>query len=170
LKKRAVDREIAREVARFNAQLQAAGRRYVLIGVGRWGSSDPFLGIPVAWNQIANCVAIVEAGFRDFKVTPSQGSHFFQNITSSHVGYFTVNPEVGDGFVDWDWLIAQPAVAERDNVRLLRFDEPIVVRMNGPVRYTGSWTTLASVRTLPCRVQCSTSVARSLRGTPFRRT
>ena len=85
----------------------------------------------MAWNQIAGCKAIVEAGFRDFKVTPSQGSHFFQNLTSSNVGYFTVNPEAGEGFVDWEWLAAQPAVSEADCVRHLRFDDPVVVRMNG---------------------------------------
>jgi len=128
---RARSQDVAREVARFNAHLAGEGRRYLLIGVGRWGSADPFLGIPVAWNQIAGCKAIVEAGFRDFKVTPSQGSHFFQNLTSSNVGYFTVNPEAGEGFVDWDWLAAQPALAEAGCVRHLRFDAPVIVRMNG---------------------------------------
>ncbi len=123
--------DVARQVARFNAVLAGERRHYVLVGVGRWGSSDPFLGIPVAWNQIAACKAIVEAGFRDFKVTPSQGSHFFQNLTSSNVGYFTVNPEAGDGFVDWDWLACQPAVTEAATVRHLRFAEPVAVRMNG---------------------------------------
>jgi hypothetical protein len=128
---RSKSQDVAREVARFNAELVAGGRRYILIGVGRWGSADPFLGIPVAWNQIAGCKAIVEAGFRDFKVTPSQGTHFFQNLTSSNVGYFTVNPEAGEGFVDWDWLAACPAAGEVGCVRHLRFDEPVVVRMNG---------------------------------------
>ncbi len=128
---RAKSQDVAREVARFNAHLVAEGRPYLLIGVGRWGSADPFLGIPVAWNQIAGCKAIVEAGFRDFKVTPSQGSHFFQNLTSLNVGYFTVNPEAGEGFVDWDWLAGQPAVGEAGCVRHLRFDEPVTVRMNG---------------------------------------
>ncbi|MGE5357956.1 MAG: PEP/pyruvate-binding domain-containing protein [Bacteroidales bacterium] len=128
---RSKSQDVARQVARFNAVLQQQGRSYLLIGVGRWGSSDPYLGIPVAWNQIAGCKVIIEAGFRDFKVTPSQGSHFFQNLTSSNVGYFTVNPEAGQGFVDWDWLAAQAAVSEADAVRHLRFDEAIVVRMNG---------------------------------------
>jgi hypothetical protein len=128
---RSKSKDVAQQVARFNAMLQQAGRSYLLIGVGRWGSSDPYLGIPVAWNQIAGCKVIIEAGFRDFKVTPSQGSHFFQNLTSSNVGYFTVNPEAGQGFVDWDWLAAQPAVADADSVRLLRFEDPVVVRMNG---------------------------------------
>ena len=66
----------------------------------------------MTWDQISGARVIVEAGFRDFKVTPSQGTHFFQNLTSFNVGYFTVNPDVGEGFVDWDWLAAQPAVCE----------------------------------------------------------
>jgi hypothetical protein len=106
-------------------------RPFILIGVGRWGSRDPFLGIPVGWEQIAGARVIVEAGFRDFKVTPSQGTHFFQNLTAANVGYFTVNPEAGEGFVDWAWLAAQPAVAETTFVRLIRLDEPVLVKMDG---------------------------------------
>jgi CheY-like chemotaxis protein len=123
--------DVALDVARFNRRLVADGVPYVLIGVGRWGSSEPFLGIPVGWDQIAGARAIVEAGFRDFTVTPSQGTHFFQNLTSSNVGYFTVNPDAGEGFVDWDWLAAQPATDEASCVRHLRFDRPIIVKMNG---------------------------------------
>jgi hypothetical protein len=123
--------DVALDVARFNRRLVADGVPYVLVGVGRWGSSEPFLGIPVAWDQIAGARAIVEAGFRDFTVTPSQGTHFFQNLTSSNVGYFTVNPDAGEGFVDWEWLAAQPAVEEASCVRHLRFDQPVVVKMNG---------------------------------------
>lgn len=123
--------DVAQDVARFNGRLAAEHRPYILVGVGRWGSSEPFLGIPVTWDQIAGVKAIVEAGFRDFTVTPSQGTHFFQNLTSSNVGYFTVNPDAGEGFVDWDWLAAQPAVAEAGCVRHLRFDLPVVVKMNG---------------------------------------
>ena len=123
--------EIARSVAHFNAQLIAERRPYVLIGVGRWGSADPLLGIPVSWDQIAGARAIVEAGFADFKVTPSQGTHFFQNLAAGNIGYFTVNPDVGEGFVDWTWLAAQPAAAEQEFVRHLRFDAPIKVIVNG---------------------------------------
>jgi hypothetical protein len=74
---------------------------------------------------------MVEAGFRDMRVTPSQGSHFFQNLSSFQIGYFTVNPEAGDGFVDWDWIESVPPLAESDSVRHLRFDAPLVVKMNG---------------------------------------
>ncbi len=128
---RARTHDIARTVARFNVELMAERRPYVLIGVGRWGSADPLLGIPVTWDQIAGARAIVEAGFADVKVTPSQGSHFFQNLAAGNIAYFTVNPDVGEGFVDWAWLAAQPAVAEKAFVRHLRFDAPIVVTVNG---------------------------------------
>jgi len=85
----------------------------------------------VEWDEISGARVIVEAGFRDFRVTPSQGSHFFQNLTAFQVGYFTVNPDAGEGFVDWQWLGAVPAVEEQGCVRHLRFDEPLVVVMNG---------------------------------------
>jgi hypothetical protein len=122
---------VAKEIGRFNAQLIAEARPYVLVGVGRWGSNDPWLGIPVTWDEINGARVIVESGFRDFRVTPSQGSHFFQNLTSFEVGYFTVNADQGEGFVDWDWIATQPAVSEKEFVRHLRFDAPIVVKMAG---------------------------------------
>ena len=124
-------REIAQTVGQFNARLQADRRPYLLIGVGRWGSADPFLGIPVAWHQISGARAIVEAGFADFKVTPSQGSHFFQNLAAGNIGYFTVNPDAGDGLVDWEWLRSQPAAAETEFVRHLRFQDPLLIAING---------------------------------------
>lgn len=123
--------EIAREVAHFDALLRKEGRPYVLIGAGRWGSSDPHLGIPVGWNQIAGAGVIVEAGFEDLRVEPSQGTHFFQNLTSSSVGYFTVNPDVGEGFVDWAWLAGSPAVEEGRYVRRLSSEAPFRVTMSG---------------------------------------
>jgi hypothetical protein len=123
--------EVAKSVAHFNAKLNEQGCAYVLIGVGRWGSTEPWLGIPVAWDEISGARAIVEAGFRDFRVTPSQGTHFFQNLTAFQVGYFTVNPDAGEGFVDWEWLASSPAVEEDGCVRHLRFDAPITVVMNG---------------------------------------
>jgi hypothetical protein len=126
---RTSSRQVAAELAQCNARL--AGRPYLLIGVGRWGSADPWLGIPVTWEQISGARVIVEAGFSDFTVAPSQGTHFFQNLTSFNVGYFTVNPDAGDGFVDWDWLAAAPAVRETAYVRHLRFDRAVVVKMNG---------------------------------------
>lgn len=123
--------EVAQAVGAMNAALRKQARPYVLIGVGRWGSTDPFLGIPVGWNQIAGARVVVEAGFKDFRVTPSQGTHFFQNLTSCNVGYFTVNPDVGDGLVDWDWLRECEAVQEDGPVRHLQFEHPLEVKMSG---------------------------------------
>jgi CheY-like chemotaxis protein len=128
---RARSQEVAQGVTYFNAKLNEKGMPYLLIGVGRWGSNDPWLGIPVAWDQISGARVIVEAGFRDFRVTPSQGSHFFQNLTAFQIGYFTVNPDAGEGFVDWQWLTSQPAVEEQGCVRHLRFEAPLGVVMNG---------------------------------------
>jgi len=124
-------RDVVEEIARFNARLHAEKRPYLLIGVGRWGSTDPALGIPVRWHQIADARVIVEAGFEDFRVTPSQGTHFFQNLTSCNVGYFTVNPAVGEGYVDWDWLAAQPTVGKTEFARHVRLPRPLVVKMSG---------------------------------------
>jgi CheY-like chemotaxis protein len=124
-------REAAQELASINARLQREGVPYLLVGVGRWGSADRHLGIPVSWNQIAGARVIVEAGFRDVHVTPSQGTHFFQNLTSCNVGYFTVNPEAGDGFVDWDWIAAQPEVERTEFVRHLRLEHPLTIVMSG---------------------------------------
>ncbi len=128
---RAQSRDAAREVGRVNARLLAEHVPYLLVGVGRWGSRDPWLGIPVTWEQVAGASVIVEAGLRDLKVTPSQGTHFFQNLTSFNVGYFTVNPDDGDGYVDWAWLDAQPALSQEAHVRHLRLDRPVLVKMNG---------------------------------------
>jgi len=128
---RAQSQEVAEGVAYLNAKLNESGTPYLLIGVGRWGSNDPWLGIPVEWDEISGARVIIEAGFRDFRVTPSQGSHFFQNLTAFQVGYFTVNPDAGEGFVDWQWLGSQPAVEETGCVRHLHFDQPLAVVMNG---------------------------------------
>ncbi|MFN7942099.1 MAG: PEP/pyruvate-binding domain-containing protein [Thermoanaerobaculia bacterium] len=123
--------EAAAEVGRLNALLLAQGTPYLLIGVGRWGSRDPWLGIPVGWDQVCGASVIVEAGLRDLPVTPSQGTHFFQNLTSFNVGYFTIDPSGGRGTIDWPWLDAQPAVSERTHVRHLRLVSPVTVKIDG---------------------------------------
>lgn len=128
---RGKSREVAQEVSALNAKLVAQKRPYVLIGVGRWGSLDHWLGIPVTWDQIAGAAAIVESGFKDLNVTPSQGSHFFQNLTSFRVGYFTVNSFINLGFIDWEWLLAQPPVEQREYTAHLSFEQPITVKING---------------------------------------
>ena len=124
-------RQSAWEVARFNAQLAAEQRPYLLVGAGRWGSADPWLGIPVTWDQISGARVIVEAGYADFRVTPSQGSHFFQNLVSFSVGYFTVNPEAGEGSLDWDWLRAQPVACHGEGVWHISLERPLSVQMQG---------------------------------------
>jgi CheY-like chemotaxis protein len=130
---RAQSRRTAQELAAFNADLVAQALPYLLIGIGRWGSSDPWLGIPVTWDQISGARVIVESGFADLRVAPSQGSHFFQNLTSFNVGYFTVNPDAGEGQLDWTWLEAQPVLRRSPTVRHLRFERPVVVAMDGRV-------------------------------------
>ena len=123
--------DVAMEVSKINAKLVAERKPYVLFGVGRWGSLDPWLGIPVTWDQISGAAVIVEAGFKDFQVTPSQGSHFFQNLTSFRVGYFTVNSIDHIGFIDWDWLNIQNTEEELVFTKHLKFNEPISVKING---------------------------------------
>jgi CheY-like chemotaxis protein len=122
---------VAGEIAQLNSKLLNEKKPYVLIGLGRWGSLDPWLGIPVTWDQISGAAAIVESGFKDFEVEPSQGSHFFQNITSFRVGYFTVDAASKIGFIDWDWLLSQPSVEELEFTKHLQFKTPLSVRING---------------------------------------
>jgi CheY-like chemotaxis protein len=128
---RARSRDVAAEVAHLNAKLIGERCPYLLIGVGRWGSLDHWLGVPVTWDQISGAATIVESGFKDFSVTPSQGSHFFQNITSFRVGYFTVDAASENSFIDWEWLTAQVPVERLTLVRHLRFTTPLRIRING---------------------------------------
>lgn len=128
---RSKSRVVANEVSKLNSRLLDQKRPYLLIGVGRWGSLDPWLGIPVTWDQIAGASVIVEAGFKDLNIAPSQGSHFFQNITSFRVGYFTVNSFLDSGFIDWKWLASIPAVEELKFTRHLKFDRPVIVKISG---------------------------------------
>ena len=128
---RARSRDAAEEIDRLNAQLLASRTPYLLIGVGRWGSRDPWLGIPVTWDQVSGARVIVEAGMRDLRVTPSQGSHFFQNLTAFGIAYLAVNPYSDEGFIDWAWLHAQPAVHETHFIRHVRLTHPLEARLNG---------------------------------------
>ncbi len=128
---RAKSRQVAADISVFNAELLDQRRPYLLVCVGRLGSLDPWLGIPVTWDQIAGVRAIIESSFRDFTVTPSQGSHFFQNLNSFMVGYYTINSGNADNYVNWDWLLKQPPMKKTHFVRHLRFDNPIVIKMNG---------------------------------------
>jgi CheY-like chemotaxis protein len=128
---RAKSKIVAMEIAKLNSKLLNEKKPYVLIGIGRWGSLDPWLGIPVTWDQISGAAAIVESGFKDFEVEPSQGSHFFQNITSFRVGYFTVDAAHKIGFIDWEWLLSQPVLEELTFTKHLQFKDPVSVRING---------------------------------------
>jgi hypothetical protein len=130
---RARTAEVAAILGRLNGELRAADRRCILIGPGRWGSQDPWLGIPVTWTQISTARAIVETDFVDLEVEPSQGSHFFHNLTSSSVAFLAVHRQQDGGAVDWDWLDAQPAMSAElgGAVRHLRLGSPVSVLVDG---------------------------------------
>jgi hypothetical protein len=122
---------MADEIDRMNEKMLREGRRYVLIGPGRWGTKDRFLGIPVVWPQISNAKVIVEVGLPGYHLDASLGSHFFHNVTSMNVGYFSVNSDTGDGFINWDILNKQTLVEEGTFFRHIRFDKPLRIRMDG---------------------------------------
>ncbi|MBR3717407.1 MAG: phosphoenolpyruvate synthase [Bacteroidaceae bacterium] len=125
------NQEIAWEIGKLNRDFLNAGKNYILIGPGRWGSSDTWLGIPVKWPHISAARIIVEAGLTNYRVDPSQGTHFFQNLTSFGVGYFTINAYMNDGIYRQDFLNAQPAVQETKYLRHVHFEQPVVVKMDG---------------------------------------
>jgi hypothetical protein len=108
-----------------------AKRNYVLVGPGRWGSSDPWLGIPIKWSQISEARVIVESGLPDFRVDPSQGTHFFQNLTSFRVGYLTVNPYIKDGIFDVEYLDNLPSYHETEHIRCIRFNSELPIHIDG---------------------------------------
>jgi hypothetical protein len=122
---------IASHIERINQRFLNEGKNYVLIGPGRWGSSDYWLGIPVKWPHISAARVIVEAGLKNYHVDPSQGTHFFQNLTSFGVGYFTINTYTGDGIIQQQLLDAMPAVEETEYVRHVRFEKPLKIMMDG---------------------------------------
>ncbi len=123
--------KISAMLEEINAGFLKNDRGYILIGPGRWGSSDPWLGIPVKWAQISQAKVIVEHGLKDFHIDPSQGSHFFQNITLLKVIYFTVNPYLKQGSIDLEYLNFLPAVYENDLIRHVRMDKELKVKVNG---------------------------------------
>ena len=124
--------QIAREIEELNKTFIDEDKNFILVGPGRWGSSDPWLGIPVKWPHISQARVIVESGLESYRIEPSQGTHFFQNLTSFGVGYFTVNPFLENGgFFDEEFLNAQPAVYESEHVRHVHFASPLTVKING---------------------------------------
>ncbi len=122
--------EMVNEVGAINGKLEKAGRKYLLIGPGRWGSADRWLGIPVTWRHIAGVDTIVETSVKNLHADPSQGSHFFHNITSLGIGYITVRPEAGD-FINWEWLDHLPIIEESDHVRHVALDHPVILKIDG---------------------------------------
>jgi hypothetical protein len=139
--KAASNKTIAREIEELNLDLRRARRPYLLIGPGRWGTADEWLGIPVQWRQISRARVIVEASPKGYDVEPSQGTHFFQNITSLRIGYLTIPPgavkpstpgaDSKGQFLDWDWLDARPAHRETEHLRHLRFRRSLIVVLDG---------------------------------------
>jgi DNA-binding NarL/FixJ family response regulator len=123
--------EIAAEIGHFNAAVVQEGGHYILFGFGRWGTANPLLGIPVAYSQISHAKVICEVATPELNVEPSQGTHFFHNITSCRIGYLSINGTEGKDFVDWKWLDQQPVIAESDFVKHVRLAAPAVTKING---------------------------------------
>lgn len=127
----AKNQDLAVMIGNLNEKMINEKCNYILIAPGRWGSSDPWLGIPVKWPQISNARLIVESGLENYRIDPSQGTHFFHNLTSFRVGYFTINPYIKDGFYDVEFLNKQAAVFENDNLRHVRFKKELAVKIDG---------------------------------------
>lgn len=123
--------DVANRIGKLNEKFIDEMRNYVLVGPGRWGSADPWLGIPVRWPQISMARVIVESGLENYRIDPSQGTHFFQNLTSFRVGYLTINPYINDGFYDVNYLNKFEAVYEDEQIRHIRFEEPILIEIDG---------------------------------------
>jgi hypothetical protein len=123
--------QIVAELDTLNSKMKAESRGYILVGPGRWGSSDPFLGIPVKWPHITEARVIVECGLAHFRVEPSQGTHFFQNVTSLGIGYLTINPSIGEGLFDLDRLSTMTAVDEGPFLRHVHFEKPLWIYIDG---------------------------------------
>jgi len=127
--------KIRDEIDEINAQLVAEDRKYILIGPGRWGTRDRFIGIPVNWSQISNARIIVEMSMEDFPLDASLGSHFFHNVISMNVGYFSVKHDDLIDYINWDVLKKASIVTEKKHVRHVRFDQPLEVIMDGKKRH-----------------------------------
>jgi hypothetical protein len=122
--------DIAAEIGKINKMIVSQNRKYLLIGPGRWGSADRWLGIPVTWNDIMGVGAIIETTTEKLHADPSQGTHFFHNITSLGISYMTI-PKDGEDFLNWEWLNSQPVETETTFVRHVRREEPITILIDG---------------------------------------
>jgi hypothetical protein len=126
--------EIGREVGTINDILKAEGRHYLLIGPGRWGTAERWLGIPLLWKQISHAKVIIEASYGTFAPDPSFGTHFFHNLISMRVGYFTVNEAHNSGELNWDWLLAQKVADSTEHVRRVKLTAPMEILIDGRSR------------------------------------
>jgi hypothetical protein len=124
-------KQMAAELGKINDQFVAENKEYILIGPGRWGTRDPFTGIPVVWSQISKARFIVEMGLEDFPLDASLGSHFFHNVTSMSVGYFSVPYDSRDSFINLDLLKKMPVVSRTEYIRHVRFPQPVLIQMDG---------------------------------------
>ncbi|HEX7411352.1 MAG TPA: pyruvate, phosphate dikinase, partial [Bacteroidales bacterium] len=127
-------REMADEIEKLNEIMKKENRQYILIGPGRWGSRDPWIGIPINWPQISNAKVIIETSLEDFPLDASSGSHFFHNVTSLNIGYFSVQPELGESHINYDMLKAHKAKNKMNFFRHVRFTKPLVIKMDGKKR------------------------------------
>jgi hypothetical protein len=127
-------KEIVTQIEQFNKKMVKEDRKYILIGPGRWGTRDPFIGIPVRWSQISNAKVIVETSLEEFPLDASLGSHFFHNVTSMNVGYFSIQHDSSTSFIDWDVFGQQELVEETNFVKHIRFEEPVCIMMDGKKR------------------------------------
>ena len=125
------NKNVAGEIEKINIKFVKQGHGYVLIGPGRWGSTDPWLGIPVKWPQISAARLIIESGLKNYRIDPSQGTHFFQNLTSFRVGYFTINPFINEGHYDVDYLDKLNVIYEDNYIRHVRFEQPLEIMIDG---------------------------------------
>jgi len=133
-------REIAAELEELNRKLKTENRKYILIGPGRWGTADPFIGVPVKWSQISGAGIIIETSMEDFPLDASLGSHFFHNVTSMNVGYFSIQHDSSTSFIRWDTLEAQEVVEESTYLRHVRFAKNLCVLMDGKKRISAIMT------------------------------
>jgi hypothetical protein len=125
---------MAEEIDKLNKMMIAENKKYLLIGPGRWGTRDKWIGIPVNWPQISNAKIIVETSLEDFPLDSSSGSHFFHNVTSMNVGYFSVQPEMSKSFITWDMLKKQKLVNKTEFFRHVELEKPIIIKMDGKKR------------------------------------
>jgi hypothetical protein len=125
------NKNVAVEIEKINSYFVKQAKGYILIGPGRWGSTDPWLGVPVKWPQISAARIIIESGLKNYRIDPSQGTHFFQNLTSFRVGYFTVNPYINEGYYDVDFLNKCEAVHENNFIRHVSFSSPLEIMIDG---------------------------------------